>query len=131
MNFYEKLLSYKAINKLSWSDIGVVVNKEQAAIRIAVTRESLSKLEIKELEKKFFSEQDVESKSKDKLSLSNDEFIYVGNYQVSIDDFVSALIKNTSKLEDHPSYIILKNSIKERAKRDYLEELYEKQKESK
>lgn len=129
MNFYEKLLSYKAINKLSWSDIGDVVDKEQAAIRIAVSRESLSKLEIKEIEKKFFNEQDVNSELKDNLQYDKEKFISAGEYQVSIDDFVSALIRNTTKLENHPSYIIFKNSIKERAKRDYLEELYKKQQE--
>ena len=54
MNFYEQLLAYKAKNKLSWRFIGVLLNKEEATIRIAVKRQSLTELEKKELEKKFF-----------------------------------------------------------------------------
>ncbi|MFC4636666.1 hypothetical protein ACFO3O_22365 [Dokdonia ponticola] len=130
MNFYEKLLSYKALNKLSWKDIGDIIGKEQATIRIAVRRESLSDLEIREIEEKFFKEQNSNI-DKIKSSTSNyAKFIKVGKHKITIDDFVSALINNTTLIEDHPSYIILKDSIKEKAKRDYLEELYKKQQDS-
>ena len=56
MEFYDKLLSYKGINKLSWKAIGDVISKEETAMRIAVKRKSLSDLEIREIEKFFFLE---------------------------------------------------------------------------
>jgi len=78
MDFYDKLLSYKAVNKLSWSDIGSVINKEQATMRIAVNRKSLSELEIRELEKKFFSVINYENENAiNKVSEPNES--YPGN----------------------------------------------------
>ncbi|MFC4632977.1 hypothetical protein ACFO3O_03615 [Dokdonia ponticola] len=127
MNFYEKLLSYKALNKLSWKEIGDIIGKEQATIRIAVTRESLSELEIREIENIFFKDQNSDIDNIESSTSNYAKLIKVGKHKITIDDFVSALINNTALIEDHPSYIILKDSIKEKAKRDYLEELYRKQ----
>lgn len=53
LDFYSKLLSYKAVNKLSWGQLGQVIEKEPATIRIAVNRKSLTKLEQNEFEKLF------------------------------------------------------------------------------
>jgi len=53
LEFYNKLISYKALNRLSWGDLGRVIDKEPATIRIAVNRKSLTNLEQKEFEKLF------------------------------------------------------------------------------
>jgi len=53
MDFYEKLKVVKTVKKLTWTDIGKVIDKKEAAIRIAFDRQSLSELERKELEKIF------------------------------------------------------------------------------
>lgn len=47
--FYKKMLSKKALNKLKWRDIGNVVSKAESTIRTAFDRRSLSPLEIREL----------------------------------------------------------------------------------
>lgn len=56
MDFYKRLLSVKAIQGLSWGDIGRTIDKEATTMRIAVSRKSLSILEQREIEKMFLSE---------------------------------------------------------------------------
>jgi hypothetical protein len=65
MDFYEKLKGVKSVKKLTWTEIGAVVNKKEAAIRIAFDRKSLTQLERKELENifvKFYDEDDYRNK---------------------------------------------------------------------
>lgn len=47
--FYKKMLAKKAVNKLKWRDIGVVISKGESTIRTAFDRRSLSPLEMREL----------------------------------------------------------------------------------
>ncbi len=49
MDFYDKLLSHKAINNLTFKEIGNVVDLKDAAVRIAIKRRSLSRLQEKAL----------------------------------------------------------------------------------
>lgn len=52
-NFYKKLDAYKTQKGLSYSKLGAVIDKTGDAMRMAVTRESLSPLEKERLEKMF------------------------------------------------------------------------------
>ena len=56
MDFYERLKAHKALKKLGWKSIGEILSKNDAAIRIAVERKSLSELEKKEINRVLFSE---------------------------------------------------------------------------
>ncbi len=54
-DFYNKLVSFKALNSLKWKDIGDVIGMKEATIRLAVKRESLTDLEKRELEEKLLN----------------------------------------------------------------------------
>lgn len=110
MDFYEKLLSYKALNKISWPKIGKIIDMEQATIRMAVDRKSLSNLQKKALEEHFnltkkmgFSKNDNEviRVLSDKFEgISVDEVArYVAAIQddLSDNDFFKMFIQNKAK----------------------------------
>lgn len=63
-DFYSALLEYKHDNKLNNSDLGGIINKSGDAFRMAISRKSLTKLEIEKLEKLFKNEQ-IESSNND------------------------------------------------------------------
>ena len=52
-DFYSKISRLKGEKKLTNSDLGAIINKKPDAFRIALKRESLSKLEIERLENYF------------------------------------------------------------------------------
>jgi hypothetical protein len=64
--FYDKLLAYKGIHKIGWLEIGKVIGFQQATIRMAVDRKSLSRLEIVALSKHF----DIEKNKIDDITSS-------------------------------------------------------------
>ena len=49
-DFYDRLIMFKAKNALKWGDIGDLVEKNEATIRIAIKRKSLSTLERQQIE---------------------------------------------------------------------------------
>ena len=61
MDFYEKLTIEKAKRKLNNKALGKVIDMEGEAFRMAVTRKSLSALQIREIEK-FFDSHNLENK---------------------------------------------------------------------
>ena len=61
-NFYNRLKEYKTINKVSNAALGEVIGKNEPAMRQAIKRQSLSKFEINELEKLFYT---IETVSED------------------------------------------------------------------
>lgn len=76
MDFYDKLKSHKAVKKLGWSDIGDIVGMSPSAIRIAVTRKSLDKFKIKEIEQYFDNEQIKETYSSSSETIILDSGIF-------------------------------------------------------
>ena len=55
-DFYERMLDYKRRHGTGWREIGSVIDKKEATIRLAFQRKSLSELEQKELLRHFFNE---------------------------------------------------------------------------
>ena len=65
MDFYDRLIAYKALNKLGFREIGDIVDMSEAAIRQAVKRKSLNRFQIQELEIYFeLDKNDVVSEPK-------------------------------------------------------------------
>lgn len=52
-DFYEQLIAYKSVNKMSYEDLGALIGKSGDAMRMAVKRRSLSVLEIERIEQEF------------------------------------------------------------------------------
>ncbi|KAB8153360.1 hypothetical protein EZY14_009005 [Kordia sp. TARA_039_SRF] len=102
MDFYERILAAKALQKLSWADIGSKINMKEAAMRVAVKRKSLSELEIKELEKYFLSENkyDVDS-TEEKIE---NQFIIVANKKIPLKEFALAAAVNVELLKKEPVF---------------------------
>ncbi len=59
MDFYDKLMSFKAVERLDWQELGEIVHMNAAAMRMAVKRKSLDQFKIDALEKYFDKEQKV------------------------------------------------------------------------
>lgn len=77
MDFYDLLLLHKSKKKLSYKDIGSVLNMTQAAARMAINRRSLSKLQIKEIANFFGFEkhkQDYTSNLDGEIAVKEDKF---------------------------------------------------------
>lgn len=51
MDIYDKIISEKALRKLSYKDFGSVIGMTEAAFGMALKRKSLSQLQIREIEK--------------------------------------------------------------------------------
>lgn len=58
MDFYDRLLLYKSKNKLGYRELGAYIGLKDAAMRMAVTRKTLSGLQIRELEEVISEERD-------------------------------------------------------------------------
>ncbi len=100
MDFYQRLLSYKAVNKMSWGQIGSHINKEQATIRIAVNRKSLSELEKKELEKLFDSKSTGIEKGSllDEKEINKELFLIKDGVKIDTRDVSLFVVKNHNEM---------------------------------
>ncbi len=92
MDFYKKIKSHKAVNSNKWGVYGEVLGMTYDQFRMAVRRQSLDELQIKELKRVFFNEQEETEK----------ELIKVGDNMVSLDDFALSFSKNEDKIIKHP-----------------------------
>ena len=115
MDFYKQLKYYKANNNISWKDIGAVIDKEEATIRIAVKRESLSDLEKKELEKMFSLEKVEEINTLNNTKSDLEENLYnkihktfEARFEVQ-EDKIQSLRDNFKMLYDQ--FLFMQNSI--------------------
>ncbi|MFH6770043.1 hypothetical protein V8G56_14925 [Gaetbulibacter aquiaggeris] len=117
MEFYNKLKYYKATKKISWKEIGAVIDKEEATIRIAVKRESLSDLEKKELVKMLSLEKVGEiNNTKSELELYNSIYKkFEARFEVQ-EDKIQSLKENFKMLYDQLTF--LQNSILAEKRRD-------------
>jgi phage repressor protein C with HTH and peptisase S24 domain len=89
MDFYEELIVQKAKRKLSNKQLGAIIGMEGETFRMAISRKSLSGLQIKEIEKFFDSEKkelEIEDSNKGVPYYDVDftaSFLEVGNNQQS------------------------------------------------
>lgn len=73
MNFYDNLSGIKKERKLTNADIGNIIGMSGDAFRMAVKRESLSDLEIKEIEKFFTSKTNIKKMNDVEIANNDDE----------------------------------------------------------
>lgn len=96
-DFYKKLVSYKAINKLTNKEIGEVIGMNPDTLRMAVDRRSLNKWQISEISNKYgFSEPNKNSKSilvETDLEVLKDEK-KINDLAIFINDNYDALMNN-------------------------------------
>jgi hypothetical protein len=89
MNFYDKLLNIKKEKKLTNTDIGAIIGMSGDAFRMASKRESLSDLQMKEIEKYF----------EQKTNKSNIGGVELSNTDEEIEVFIN---KNGIKFYEYP-----------------------------
>lgn len=119
-NFYSKLKAYKIDNRVSYKELGAVIDKNEDAFRMALKRETFSKLEIEKLSELFIETKKTEQESTKKSSsmeelLSNAliEKLHplikeaTGNRRLVIDnskailELIQHLILDVDELKDH------------------------------
>jgi len=119
-DFYSKISRIKEERKLTNSDIGAIVDKKPDAFRIALKRESLSKLEIERLENYFVKTEQVKAQKEP----SNERF----------EDIVARKVSENNRLqlinigEYHQTVLneLAKQSVRMQQLLIYLEEMEER-----
>jgi uncharacterized protein (UPF0335 family) len=100
MDFYKKLKAYKGSEGLNWGDFGEVLGMSYNSFRMAVKRESLKPLQIKELERVFFNEKSEFSED-EKRVLQEIKFTYDN---IAPKNIVRYLVTNHDSLMKNPIY---------------------------
>ncbi len=94
MDIYDKLIIFKGKNKsVGYRELGKLINKSEAATRMAFKRKSLTSLEIQELEKYLQKEQPEEQETTTTQYYIEEKF-----KNISSDDIGIYLIKHHDTL---------------------------------
>lgn len=95
MNFYEKILSHKAITGNKWDTYGKPLEMKKDAIRVAIKRKSLDRVQIAELKKVFLNE------------LEEENNIFIDGITIDLDVFAKSILDNYEILRKHPVFKVL------------------------
>ena len=116
-DFYLKISRIKEERKLTNSDLGTIIDKKPDAFRIALKRESLSKLEIERLENHFAKTE----QNNTQVESLNDRFEDIVAKKVM--DLMDARWKNSEKYDEIIVFRLAKQTEKMELMQIYLERM--------
>lgn len=112
MEFYEEIARQKKANKLNNSQLGNVIGISADAFRMALTRGSLTDLQIKELRNYF---EDI-VKSEQKANKENDLIKAVSEQLLAYEPFIEGIKKIKKEISTQELRMEIENMIKEAEK---------------